>query len=83
MRLGREGGLRKAGARETEEGPGAPGTAPAGSAVRYIKKGGNFMNSGRKKTDLSSVTDVAVFSDIPKSSKVISAMCGTGPGAVS
>lgn len=46
-------------------------------------KSGPLPNSGRKHTDLSSVTDVAAFDYIPKSSKVISVMCRTDPGHVS
>jgi hypothetical protein len=45
-------------------------------------KTGLLPNLGRKHTDLSSVTDVAAFDYIPKSSKVISAMCRTDPAPV-
>ncbi|MGC5016380.1 hypothetical protein ACLQ2R_36930 [Streptosporangium sp. DT93] len=43
---------------------------------------GLLWNLGRKDTDLSSVTDVAAFDYIPKSSEVISAMYRTDPAPV-
>lgn len=56
--------------------------SPLTRASDMSYRSGLLPNLGRKHTDLSSVTDVAAFDYIPKSSEVISAMYRTDPGPV-